>query len=141
MKKKLSVFLAAALVFSMLGVFAAGSSAASSLYGDVDGNGKIASLDVVLLKRHLAKWNVTVDLTAADVDGNEKVNSTDAVILARYLAKWTFENKVGTPIPTTPAELSDIKVSLSFPAETTVQVGTPVQLTCLAEADGSPEYT
>lgn len=58
--------------------------------GDIDSNGKITSVDAVILKRWLAKWNISINESAADIDGNGKVTSADAVLLSRYLAKWNI---------------------------------------------------
>ena len=58
--------------------------------GDLDGNGKINSLDGVMIKRYFNKWN---DLNIAaeealDVNKDKSVNSVDALILMRYLNGW-----------------------------------------------------
>jgi hypothetical protein len=62
------------------------------LFGDLNSDNKVNSLDAVKLARYLAKWSATVmspaELAAADVNADGKVNSLDAVRLARYLAKW-----------------------------------------------------
>lgn len=63
------------------------------LLGDVNGNGKVNSVDTVLLARYLAEQLELTDgqFLAADVNGNGKVNSVDAVLLARYLANQIDE--------------------------------------------------
>ena len=60
----------------------------SVLYGDVNGDGKVNSKDLTVLKRWLAKWSVTIDSEAADVNADGKVNGKDVTVLARYLAGW-----------------------------------------------------
>ncbi len=77
------------------------------LIGDVNGDKKINSTDAVLLKRYLAKWDISSQLqyentalieVAGDVNQDGKVVSTDAVLLSRYLAKWTIDSKINTVI-------------------------------------------
>lgn len=58
------------------------------LCGDLDGNGRVNSLDLILLRQHLAGWDVTVDMAAADVNGNGTVNSLDLILLRQHLAGW-----------------------------------------------------
>ena len=70
--------------------------AAAVLLGDVDGNGKIASNDALLILRYVAKLTTELDLDAADVDGNGKVASNDALLILRYVAKLINEFPVGT---------------------------------------------
>ena len=62
-----------------------------SLYtpGDLTGDGKINSLDGLMLMRHLNGW--TLDIAspdAMDVNGDGKVNSLDGLLLMRYLNGW-----------------------------------------------------
>ena len=58
-------------------------------YGDVTGDGKINSLDGLLLMRYLNGWNVNIaSPEAMDVNGDGKVNSLDGLILMRYLNGW-----------------------------------------------------
>lgn len=73
------------------------------LVGDIDGNGTINSADGVLLKRYLAKWDISsrvpdVELVkvSGDVDQDTKVITKDAVLLSRYLAKWSVDSKINT---------------------------------------------
>jgi len=62
------------------------------LVGDVNGDGKVNTLDRVVLTRYIAKWaEYTADdicIEAADVNSDGKVNTLDRVILTRYIAKW-----------------------------------------------------
>lgn len=58
-------------------------------YGDLNGDGKVNALDLILMKRYLAK-KATFDadqLAAADLNGDSKVNALDLILLKRYLAK------------------------------------------------------
>ncbi|MGN0115644.1 MAG: dockerin type I domain-containing protein, partial [Acutalibacteraceae bacterium] len=57
-------------------------------YGDLDSNGKINLLDLIAMRKHLAKWSITVDLSAADCNADGNVNLLDLILLRKYLAKW-----------------------------------------------------
>ena len=57
--------------------------------GDVNDDGKINSLDGLLLLRHLNNWDITINSEEAmDVNADGKVNSLDGLILMRYLNGW-----------------------------------------------------
>lgn len=57
--------------------------------GDLTGDGKINSLDGLMLLRYLNGWNVNIaSPEAMDVNGDGKVNSLDGLILMRYLNGW-----------------------------------------------------
>ncbi|HHV30437.1 glycoside hydrolase family 9 protein [Acetivibrio mesophilus] len=57
------------------------------IYGDCNDDGKVTSTDLTVLKRHLLKMNVEINLENADVNTDGKVTSTDVTILKRYLTK------------------------------------------------------
>ncbi len=79
------------MIFSAVAVilFAFSFSAfAVSVPGDVDGNGKISTSDLVLLAQYLAGWNVEAN-GDVNVDGN--IDTRDLVLLAQYLAGWDVE--------------------------------------------------
>lgn len=61
------------------------------LYGDVDGNGKADSADVLCMKRYLAGWDNYGDANnvAADLDQDGKITIADVEILQRHIAGWT----------------------------------------------------
>ena len=57
--------------------------------GDLTGDGKVNSLDGLLLLRYLNGWEVNIaSPEAMDVNGDGKVNSLDGLILMRYLNGW-----------------------------------------------------
>ena len=58
------------------------------LYGDANSDGKVNNMDVALLQKYLAKWDVTLDEAAADANGDGKINNMDVALLQKYLAKW-----------------------------------------------------
>ena len=57
-------------------------------YGDVNGDGKITLLDLIAMRKHLAKWSVKIDTAAADCNADGKVNLLDLILMRKYLAKW-----------------------------------------------------
>ena len=60
------------------------------LYGDVNDDGEVDTLDRMRLARYLAKWPDydTINDEASDLNGDNEVDTLDRMILARYLAKW-----------------------------------------------------
>lgn len=57
--------------------------------GDLNGDDKINTKDVVYLLRYIAGWSLDgLEEDALDVNGDGKVNSKDAVHLLRYIAGW-----------------------------------------------------
>ena len=58
------------------------------MHGDLNSDEKINLLDLVALRKHLAKWNIVIDINAADCNADGKVNLLDLVLLRKYLAKW-----------------------------------------------------
>jgi len=60
------------------------------LFGDVDVDGKVDSIDVIKLARHLATWTgyENINMTNADVDGDGEITVSDSAILARHWAGW-----------------------------------------------------
>lgn len=57
-------------------------------YGDTNGDGRVSSLDLILLRQYIAGWDVSPDLLAADVNGNGSVNALDLILLRQYIAGW-----------------------------------------------------
>ncbi|MBQ3425642.1 MAG: leucine-rich repeat protein [Clostridia bacterium] len=55
--------------------------------GDLDGNNKINTTDVILLRRHIAGgYNQTINESAADVNSDGKRNTTDVILIRRFIA-------------------------------------------------------
>ena len=57
-------------------------------YGDLNDDGKVNLLDLILIRKYLAKWSVTINEEAADMMNNGKINLVDLTYLRKYLAKW-----------------------------------------------------
>ncbi len=64
-------------------------STPSSLPGDINSDGEVNLLDSTVLRRHLAGWGVTINVSNADVNNDGKVDMKDFTILRRYLAGWS----------------------------------------------------
>lgn len=55
--------------------------------GDLDGNNKVNTTDVIMLRRHIAGgYNQTINESAADVNSDGKRNTTDVILIRRYIA-------------------------------------------------------
>ena len=57
-------------------------------YGDCNTDGKINMADVLVLRKHLAKWDVKINTANADCNADTKINMADVLLLRKYLAKW-----------------------------------------------------
>ena len=59
----------------------------NTMLGDVNGDSKINTTDIILTRRYLAGgYDVEINQAAADVNGDSKVNTTDIILIRRYLA-------------------------------------------------------
>lgn len=63
------------------------------LPGDVNNDGVVNMMDVTLLKRFLAGWDIEITQDAADVNNDGELNMMDVTLLRRYLAGWDVELK------------------------------------------------
>ncbi len=63
------------------------------LAGDVNNDGAVNMMDVTLLKRFLAGWDIEIIQNAADVNNDGEWNMMDVTLLRRYLAGWDVELK------------------------------------------------
>lgn len=57
-------------------------------YGDLDNDGQVNIIDVILLMRYLNGVDVDIDMRAADVNANGTVNADDLNLLRLYLAGY-----------------------------------------------------
>lgn len=97
MKKNFMVLLLAlAFILNLL------TANAATLYGDVNFDGKINSIDYALLNRHILGTSTLTDTSNADVTGEGSVNSTDYALFRRYLLGIisVFPIQTAEPSPT-----------------------------------------
>ena len=73
---------------STAAVTTAPATGAAVRYGDINSDGKINLLDLIALRKYMAKWSVSIDKAAADCNADGKINLLDLVLLRKYLAKW-----------------------------------------------------
>lgn len=55
---------------------------------DLNADGKINLLDLISMRKALAKWHTGYEVTAIDANGDGKANLLDLILLRKYLAKW-----------------------------------------------------
>ncbi|MGN0114416.1 MAG: dockerin type I domain-containing protein, partial [Acutalibacteraceae bacterium] len=60
-------------------------------YGDLNDDGRVNLLDLVLMRKYLAKWNVTINEEAADLMHNGKINLVDLTYLRKLLVHIPVE--------------------------------------------------
>lgn len=99
MKKLLSFLLA---VFVLILSVVAVSAQSSTVFGDVDNDGKIAVADATMMQRHIARVITLSEnqLTAADVDGDKKLQITDVTLVQQKIAHIIESFPVEKPAPT-----------------------------------------
>jgi hypothetical protein len=96
MKKIINVFLA--VVIAVISIFAVTLSANADTVvklGDIDNNGKINTVDYILVKRECMGTFYTNDVQriCADCDRNEEIDAMDYILIKRvYMGTFTFEN-------------------------------------------------
>lgn len=59
----------------------------SGIYGDANGDGAINMLDVLLIRKYIAKQPVTLDLDAAEVTCDGSINMLDVLLIRKFIAK------------------------------------------------------
>ena len=64
------------------------SAADTTIYGDVNGDGKVNNRDLGILQQYLNGYDVTIDSDVADVTHDDKVNNRDLGLLQQYLNGW-----------------------------------------------------
>ena len=56
-------------------------------YGDLDGDDKVNSTDVIMMRRHIAGgYSQTINELAADVNLDTNINTTDVILVRRFIA-------------------------------------------------------
>lgn len=75
-------------------------SAAGTVLGDADNDGKVTIRDVTCVQRHIAELPATGSFSAlgADADGNGEINIADASLLQQWLAEFETAYPIGEVI-------------------------------------------
>lgn len=70
-------------------VTAASVQVGTYVYGDVNGDGGVDDLDLILLGRYILEWNLSGFIeAAADVNGDKTIDDLDLIVLGRHLLDW-----------------------------------------------------
>lgn len=62
--------------------------AIESTYGDFNYDGKVNTIDLTIMRKYLAGYDVEFDTAAADFNGDGKVSTVDLTTLRKYLAGY-----------------------------------------------------
>lgn len=57
------------------------------IYGDINRDGSVETLDVIDLMKYNAGWNIEI-CSYADLSGSGRVDTEDVILLMKYLAGW-----------------------------------------------------
>lgn len=83
--KKVCIILAVLCLMTATVMGAMAVSAGSTLYGDLNGDGKINNRDLGLMQKYLNGSSVDIDLVAADVFSDGKINNRDLGLMQKFL--------------------------------------------------------
>lgn len=61
---------------------------ANFIYGDFNYDGKVNTIDLTIMRKYLAGYDVEFDTAAADFNGDGKVSTVDLTTLRKYLAGY-----------------------------------------------------
>lgn len=95
------------------------------LPGDVNGNDKINTQDITMIRRYLSDgkngdvngYNVTINENAADVDGNGKINTKDITMIRRYISDSLQTDPNGYNITLVPGQMACSHSMTHYPAK------------------------
>ena len=97
MKKVMCMLVAVCLLMSFAMAITAVNAAGTTVYGDVNGDGKVNNRDLGILQQYLNDYDVTVDMEASDVTHDDKVNNRDLGLLQQYLNDWEVDLEPDVP--------------------------------------------
>ena len=81
-KKLIALLLSFVLAASVLTV---GSLVSARKYGDLNNDGKVNLLDVIAMRKYLARWTITIDEEAADANQDGKINLLDLIMMRKVI--------------------------------------------------------
>ena len=101
------------LVFS-LSVATVGASVSAREFGDLNSDGKFNLLDLVAMRKHLAKWDIKVDLKAADTNSDGKVNLMDLIMIRKVMVGLIQKPVIVDEVPSSyPTEVNNSQVFIN----------------------------
>lgn len=83
-KKLISLLLSFVFMASVLTV---GSLASARKYGDLNSDGNVNLVDLITMRKYLAKMSVKIDEEAADVNLDSKINLVDLIMIRKVLTR------------------------------------------------------
>ena len=98
--KKITALLLAVVIVCVMGMAFFSASETSYIFGDVDGDGEVSTLDSTYIKRIIARLQSADEemITRGDVDGDGELTILDATYIMRYLARQTTPYPIGERI-------------------------------------------
>lgn len=109
--KIIAVFLS---LFFAISAAPVGATVSAREFGDLNSDGKLSLLDLIAMRKYLAKRNVEVDPRAADTNQDGKINLPDLIIIRKALV-GLIENPIITEkVPSDyPTEVNDTQVFIN----------------------------
>jgi uncharacterized repeat protein (TIGR02543 family) len=85
--------------------------------GDLDGNRKVNSLDVILLRRYITGgYDVVINTLAANVNRDSKINTLDVIAIRRFIAGGYLDSD-GNPLELWPSPIAHTHDLVYVPAK------------------------
>lgn len=101
------------LVFA-ISVFSIGATVSAREFGDLNSDGNFNLLDLIAMRKHLAKWNVEVDLKAADTNEDGNINLLDLIMIRKVLVGLIEKPVIIDEVPSDyPIEVNDTQVFIN----------------------------
>ncbi len=88
MARKIKVIFFTLVLISTLVMSTSAATTVQIVYGDLDGSKSIDLGDLLLLKKHLAYYEIDINESATDLDGDGVSGLSDLLLLKKYLAHW-----------------------------------------------------
>lgn len=89
MKRIFSIILTLAMLLSTCAIFASVTpvAAVETTLGDLNNDGKINSIDSLLLRKYIASVQThSINVAAADLNGDTRITAKDTILMKQYLS-------------------------------------------------------